>query len=223
MSSHSPELNDLATALCNAQAEFTAIPKDSKNPFFKSKYADLPTVVATASPILTKHGLSVSQFIGTDEHGDTLTTWLLHKSGQFIAESMRLHISPAKGLSDTQAQGSAVSYARRYSYMSVLGLVADEDDDGNRTARQAPKPPAKPADPPVSSEQIRTIMQTADENGVESAVLANIIKIAQGADVAFFETEDQAARWVDHWLPKMPARCVATVLENIKAESKVAA
>jgi hypothetical protein len=128
----SPEITDLATALALAQAELTAIPKTDENPFFKSKYAGLPKVIEIASPIITKHGLSVSQLIGYDEHGDTLTTMLLHKSGQFIASTMRLHLVK----NDPQGQGSATSYARRYSYMSVLGLVADEDDDGNRASTQ---------------------------------------------------------------------------------------
>lgn len=131
-------LADLATALSAAQAEFTAIPKDSNNPFFKSKYAGLPEVVKAASPILTKHGLSISQFLGTDESGDTLTTFLLHKSGQFLSESMRLYSQPGKGQSAAQGQGSAATYARRYSYMAALGLVADEDNDGN-----GPPPAAK--------------------------------------------------------------------------------
>ena len=124
---HSDDIGELATALCAAQAEFTAIPKDSANPFFKSKYAGLPKVVEVASPILTTHGLSVTQLLGHDEAGDTLTTCLMHKSGQFIADTM--HLRPVKD--DPQAQGSATTYGRRYAYMAALGLVADEDDDGN--------------------------------------------------------------------------------------------
>jgi hypothetical protein len=120
----SEQLNELAAALVAAQAEFSAVPKGSVNPFFKSKYAALPEVVATAGPVLSKHGLAISQFI--DEQ-DTMTTYLLHTSGQFIAHTMSLHLVK----NDPQAQGSAVTYARRYAYMAVLGLVADEDDDGN--------------------------------------------------------------------------------------------
>lgn len=136
MTEHSPELNELAGALASAQAEFVAIPKTDNNPFFKSKYAGLPKVVQTASPILTKHGLSVSQHLGHDDGGDTLATWLLHRSGQFICDTMRLHSSPAKGLSEVQGQGSATTYSRRYAYMAVLGLVADDDDDGQAAPKR---------------------------------------------------------------------------------------
>jgi len=131
---NSPEINELAAALVAAQSEFSAVPKGSTNPFFKSKYAALPEVVATAGPVLAKHGLAISQHITYDEAGnDCLMTYLLHKSGQYLAYSMKLHI--VKG--DPQSQLSAVTYARRGSYMACLGLVADVDDDGNLAAQAA--------------------------------------------------------------------------------------
>jgi hypothetical protein len=131
----SNEINELATALVGAQAEFSAVPKSSVNPFFKSKYAPLPEVMASATPILSKWGLAISQFIGVDEEGrDILTTYLLHKSGQYISQDMRLHL----GKDDTsQALGSSVTYARRYQILSVLGMVADEDDDGNASTQSS--------------------------------------------------------------------------------------
>lgn len=129
----SETIDELAGALSKAQGEFTAIPKGETNPFFKSKYAGLPDVVRVAAPVLARNGLSVSQFITTDELGlEVLRTYLLHSSGQYIWHDMKLHL----GKLDSQGQGSAVTYARRYSYMSVLGLVADEDDDGNRASHK---------------------------------------------------------------------------------------
>jgi hypothetical protein len=140
------ETSKLAQALVKAQGEFSAIPKTETNPFFKSKYADLATVVESASPILTKNGLAVTQEIGFTIVGetvyDTLTTTLIHESGEQRSDTMILKLSKQ----DAQGQGSATTYARRYSYMAVLGLVADEDDDGNKasthtatTAQTAPK------------------------------------------------------------------------------------
>ena len=127
----SEQINELAAALAKAQGEFTAIPKSDVNPFFKSKYAGLPDVVAGASPILSRNGLAISQFIVQNELGeDCLKTYLLHASGQFIEHSMKMYL----GKLDSQGMGSATTYARRYAYMSVLGLVADEDDDGNRAS-----------------------------------------------------------------------------------------
>lgn len=125
---HSEQINELAVALVKAQGEFSAVPKTSVNPFFKSKYADLATVVETATPIVAKNGLAVSQHLAYDGEMDTLTTYLIHSSGQYISSTMRLHLTKV----DAQGQGSATTYARRYAYMAVLGLVADEDDDGNK-------------------------------------------------------------------------------------------
>ena len=141
MSERSPELNALAKALCNAQGEFPTIPKGDVNPFFKSKYAGLPAVIEASAPILAKHGLTVSQHLGFDGTNDLLTTYLMHESGQFISETMRLHLVK----SDPQGHGSATTYARRYSYMAVLGLVADEDDDGNKANQSGPAPARRPA------------------------------------------------------------------------------
>jgi len=149
----SPEINELASALVSAQAEFSAVPKGSNNPFFKSKYAALPDVVASASPVLAKHGLAVTQSISFDVSGDgslvdTLTTTLLHKSGQYVENQMILHLPKQ----DPQGQGSAVTYARRYAYMSILGLVADDDDDGNAASR--PKVQAKPTPTPAPASDL---------------------------------------------------------------------
>jgi hypothetical protein len=120
----SENINELAAALVLAQAEFSAVPKGGDNPFFKSKYVKLSDAMSTAGPILAKHGLAVTQF---QSEGDTLTTYLLHSSGQFIAHRAELHLVKE----DPQSAGSATTYARRYGYMSCLGLVADDDDDGN--------------------------------------------------------------------------------------------
>jgi hypothetical protein len=128
---HSTELADLAAALIEVQKEVPKIPKTSDNPFFKSKYADLADVKTLADPIITKHGLAVTQWPSSNDKGDTLVTMLLHRSGQFIKSEMQLHLTK----SDAQGQGSALTYARRYAYMASLGLVADADDDGNRASQ----------------------------------------------------------------------------------------
>lgn len=130
--SFSQEIDKIAAALVAAQAEFPAIAKDADNPFFKSKYADLESVIEVAQPILAKHGLAVSQHpIILDNGSDGLTTVLLHQSGQFLKSVMALKAVT----SDPQAQGSAISYARRYALQSVLGLRTSEDDDGNAASR----------------------------------------------------------------------------------------
>jgi hypothetical protein len=144
----STEIQELIQALVAAQSEFSAIPKDSDNPFFKSKYAALPDVVKITTPVLSKHGLAVTQLVTTNaEGGDALSTMLMHTSGQYIMDTANLHLVK----SDPQAHGSAITYMRRYSYMSILGLVADEDDDGN--AASYPKQNAASAPAPKQNAQ----------------------------------------------------------------------
>lgn len=127
----SAEIDQLAAALAAAQAEFQAVPKTAENPFFHSKYADLPSVVMAASPILSKHGIALSQMPDFDGENDLLTTLVMHKSGQWIEATARLHLVKA----DPQGQGSATTYMRRYAYSGGVGIVTDEDDDGNAASR----------------------------------------------------------------------------------------
>jgi hypothetical protein len=147
----SPDLAELNAALSKAQGEFEAVDKSASNPFFRSAYAPLPEVVKAAAPILTKHGLAVWQGADTDEKGELLWTVVLHSSGQYIGSAARMLPVPAKQYdkdgnvlaATAQDQGSAITYQRRYQYMAALGLVADEDDDGNAATRARSKPPAR--------------------------------------------------------------------------------
>lgn len=121
----SQTITELAKALVKFQSEMKTVVFDASNPFFKSKYATLSTLVTHSKDLLVKHGLAVSQL--TEGEG-TITTILMHISGEYICSSLTL--KPVKD--DPQGRGSCITYARRYSYASILGLVSDEDDDGNK-------------------------------------------------------------------------------------------
>ena len=123
----SENIQEVVGALLAAQAEFEVLSKSSNNPFFNSKYVALPDLVKAVNPVLAKHGLGVAQLVSNVDGSDALTTTLFHSSGQFISSTAMLHLVK----NDPQAHGSAITYMRRYAYMSILGLVADEDDDGN--------------------------------------------------------------------------------------------
>ncbi len=151
-------MKQLIEALLNAQAEFTTVVKDKENPFFHSKYADLATIVEMAQPILTKNKLAIVQFpsyeLGGEGFVETLVTRLVHESGEYIESKMLLLLVKK----DPQAQGSAITYARRYAYSSILGIVTDDDDDGNLASTPvktvAKRPTRKPPEtkPPESKE-----------------------------------------------------------------------
>ena len=119
-------VNELAKALCTAQSEIIVAKKDSSNPYFKSRYADLNSVWESCRAILVKNDLSVCQTLDSDANGSFLCTTLFHSSGQFITGKQKLN--PVKD--DPQSVGSAITYARRYGLAAIVGIVSDDDDDG---------------------------------------------------------------------------------------------
>ena len=121
----------IAPALLKAQKEIGSAVKGSTNPFYKSAYADLGSVMEACKDKLNENGISVLQPVGTDEGGVYVETILLHESGEFISDKMRLSV---KEDNNPQAQGSAITYARRYSLQSMVFIPA-EDDDGERATQ----------------------------------------------------------------------------------------
>lgn len=130
------ELDKLAPALVGLQSDLVPVAKSANNPFFRSKYAPLNEVMANVQPLLAKHKLAISQFLTNLNGESAMRTILLHESGQYIEDVQPLLLVKQ----DPQSQGSATTYARRYGVMSVLGVVADDDDDGNKATQAYNKP-----------------------------------------------------------------------------------
>ena len=128
--SHSSKMNELFTALCKTQQKMESADLNGSNPYLKTKYADLTSMVRASRPYLTEQGLCVLQHILPNEEGaNFLHTKLCHSSGQWIESKIR--IVPPK--SDIQSLGSYITYLRRYSYAAIVGIVSsDEDDDGEK-------------------------------------------------------------------------------------------
>lgn len=122
----SEQINELAAALSKAQGAIKGALKDTANPFFKSRYADLSSVWDACRAQLSGNGLSVVQTPCQGEHGVTVETVLLHSSGQWVGNKFTIPVAKE----DAQAFGSAITYARRYALAALVG-VAPEDDDGN--------------------------------------------------------------------------------------------
>jgi hypothetical protein len=139
----SESIANLAKALSIVQGKLTYATKDSANPFFKSRYADLESVWDSCRSLLAENGLAVMQFPGEYFDGTmSLTTVLSHSSGEWISKEMSLPVGKPdrEGVVrvDAQAAGSAISYMRRYSLASVIGIVStnQEDDDGNAASNK---------------------------------------------------------------------------------------
>ena len=132
----SESINELAAALAKAQGRIKGALKDTSNPFFKSKYADLASVWEACRSALSENGLSVVQTTTCDNpESVTVETQLIHSSGQWIRGCLTMR--PAK--SDPQGIGSTITYARRYGLAAIVG-VAPEDDDGNAASGQMVTP-----------------------------------------------------------------------------------
>jgi hypothetical protein len=117
-------INELASALCNAQGQMGGAVKDSSNPFFKSSYADLTSVIKAIKQPFSDNGLSYTQFPVSNEHGVGVSTRLMHISGQWL--EMEYTLPTVK--KDPQASGSAITYARRYALQSIAGIPTADDD-----------------------------------------------------------------------------------------------
>jgi len=137
----SPDIGELAAALALAQGEMKAAKKDSENPFFKSSYADLSQVWDSCRAALSKQKLAVLQPTSGSGEGVTIHTMIVHSSGQWVRGSLTL--KPVKN--DPQGVGSAITYARRYALAAMVGVVSDEDDDGNAASGKGSTPMPKRA------------------------------------------------------------------------------
>ena len=163
--SMSTAIDKLAEALAKAQLEMVGAVKDSNNPFFKSKYADLANVLDAIKPC-NKYGLSIVQMPSSAADGAVkLTTMLMHSSGQWIQASYS--VKPVKA--DPQGVGSCITYMRRYAAAAFAG-VAQVDDDGNSASGK------QVADEKITESQVLDIQALIDEVG---AVKSDFIKWAK--------------------------------------------
>jgi hypothetical protein len=152
----SESIGKLSEALAKAQGEIEGAKKDSNNPFFHARYAALSSVWDACREPLSKNGLAVIQLPGRNSEGLFVDSILSHSSGEWI--SSRLFVKPGKTshdgafreLEDSQAVGSAITYARRYGLQALVGIAPMDDDaeaavgrqqmreDAARTAQGAP-------------------------------------------------------------------------------------
>jgi len=154
---HSESIKELAGALSKAQAQMGFAKKDSTNPHFNSRYADLASVEDAIRDPFAMNGLSHSQVVVSNGHGHILRTMLMHMSGEWLASDFPL----LGDITRPQVLGSLLTYARRYSLAAIAG-IAQDDDDGNQAQQQAESyreaTPVKPkAAPPLIPEAVEEI------------------------------------------------------------------
>lgn len=182
----SQTITKLSAALVKSQKNIGSAKKDAANPFFKSSYADLGSVMEAVKDHLLEQGVSVLQPVGHLESGATyVETVLLHESGEFISD--RMVVTCAKQ-NDPQAQGSAISYARRYSLQSMLFVPAGDDDGEGAMNRNKPKDDPKPEpkkDVPskvTDKPNLKKLIEELAKAGITPQEALETLKFKKGAD-----------------------------------------
>jgi hypothetical protein len=187
----SEPINELAGALAKAQAEIQNPKLDSVNPHFRSKFASLAAVRNAIMPVFAKHGLSILQDLKNESGGIACTTLILHASGQ------KLTLGPLFMPSmkpDAQGLGSAATYARRYSLLSLAGVAGEPDDDGNAAVATN----GKDAAPLISDKQAADLKALIEEVG---------------------ETQDRFLKWAKFdTLQNIPAAFLPQAVKKLEAK-----
>lgn len=133
----SESVTKITTAMVEVEKEIKGMTTDAKNPFFKSNYITLDGILEFVRPILAKNNIWLLQNSSGDMEGVSVTTRLIHASGEFI-ETDVLKMKPVK--QDPQAMGSCITYAKRYQLASLLGISSEVDDDGNKATHNSSQP-----------------------------------------------------------------------------------
>lgn len=140
----SESLSNLATALSKAQGEAKDIVKGKQG--YGYKYATLESILSMLRPILSSNGLSVIQSNGNEGNLITVTTRLMHSSGEWLEDSGGVEFQLLKGMNNAQSVGSAISYLRRYQISAFMNITSDEDVDGEVDVGQAKKNTQSPSE-----------------------------------------------------------------------------
>jgi hypothetical protein len=154
------QTNNIYTALLAAQREMGPVYKNATNPAFKSTYAELSSVIDTISETLNKHGIVHLQPLEVIEGEQYIKTMLVHTESDTSITSLYKVVS--KDPTNPQAVGGGITYGRRYSLMSILGL-APEDDDGNLASQKAPQSPASAQTEPLPWEKNKPASKAATD------------------------------------------------------------
>tara|TARA_R100001510_G_scaffold57757_1_gene67514 strand:+ start:6655 stop:7308 length:654 start_codon:yes stop_codon:yes gene_type:complete len=157
----SSSIAKLALAQTKVQKEIKDLPKESKG--FAHKYTTFDKLVQYLRPILAKHGISFIQMpCGENENVGVITLYM-HTSGEYISSKVETEIIQAQN--KYQSMGSAITYFKRYSLASFVGIASDEDTDGNVQKKEVKKP--TPTTKPLTDEQFKTVIDTVKDESEE--------------------------------------------------------
>ena len=165
----SDQINELHAALSKAQGAMSGAHKGTDNPFFKSRYSDLASVMEAIRKPFADNGLS---FIQAPSFGDgrvSITTRIMHSSGQWYQSTLDVPVAK----NDAQAVGSAITYAKRYGLQSMAGVPSVDDDGEAAVNRQPAAPPAV-----ITADQAEILKGTIEKLDVDVAKFCTAFKIS---------------------------------------------
>lgn len=219
----SESIKELAAALAKAQGAMKGAVKDAANPFFKSKYADLSSVVDAIREPFAKNGLAYIQLGEATEQDEVrVETVLTHESGEWISSVLTLPVAK----NDAQGFGSALTYARRYALSAMAG-VAPEDDDGNAATAAAPTKPAGKITPAGGVWDALTVDQKTVLQDIIDGVRAEYNQKGEFAAAKLWSEETEklsADEKVAAWnrFPSDERAAMKKAAESMKGERKAA-
>lgn len=192
----SEHINELATALAKAQGILQHASKDASNPFFKSTYATLGSVMDAIRAPFSSNGLSFCQLPRIKDDAVVVDTMLLHASGQWLMSS--LSAKPSK--SDVQGVGSTVSYLKRYGLQAMAGIASEDDDGEAAVGRSQPRPQQQQQQPPQQAPAANKPPQIFDkdkpnmvqwmtshlkENNISDGhIISSVVSLMHGVEVS---------------------------------------
>lgn len=161
---HSEQINEIAGALAKAQGAIRGAAKDSLNPHFKNRYADLASVWEACREQLAANGIAVVQAPGAEGATVSVETLLVHSSGQWFKDALSTLAADARA----QSIGSAITYLRRYALAAMVG-VAPEDDDGEAAeGRETQRPQSGNGSPQSRAEAVKARVQQQTQEAIKS-------------------------------------------------------
>jgi hypothetical protein len=169
---YSDKLDKIASALAKAQSEMAGAVKGTSNTFFKSNYADLKSVWIACKEALHSNDLSVIQSPINSEGRIGVTTLLLHSSGQYIQGTYTLGV---KKQNDPQADGSSITYARRYALAAFVG-VCPADDDAEAAMMRGVKET-------INADQVENINKLISDSGADKRKFLVYYKVKRVEDI----------------------------------------
>ena len=183
----SESIVEISKAMAKFQAEVKQPFKDANNPFFKSKYVPLESVVESITSIAPKHGISFVQWASNDENGRVgVSTMIMHTSGEYI-EFDPVYMNADKNTA--QGAGALISYLKRYSLSAVFGITSDQDDDGNHASGNTNKLKQQPKARPEHIKDLKEKIAQAVEIGGDDA---SEQKVMQWLRISDYDTVTEA-------------------------------